>query len=132
MSYRNESSFFYSEVVLSSSNILNLSTSSFDITPAPGSNKIIVALSVKLSYTFGTVAYTPSTFSVGYGPLASLTSVSGMLNQVFDDFAIISGAISPTNTSDINNVSLKVFASVAPLLGDGTLKVGTWYYITNV
>jgi len=116
---------FYTEITLSSAEILALNATPKVIVAAPGAGKIILPISFVASYTFVSDAYTTNiSMRAGYA-----TGVADMNLIQLDAVASYRLVTSP-DCNPIENQALQVTVATGnPAAGNGTAIVGVYYKI---
>jgi hypothetical protein len=136
-----ESEWTYTEVDITSSQILNMGTTPIELLPAAGTDKYY-DLKVALEYTYGTLGYAiPSNdqYLVGGGNSYNGTLFRHSSFNQGSDIVLLSqiGAPMEVNSSDVfasvyfknDNIVLTTFDGNDPSGGDGTIKAKIWYKI---
>lgn len=143
------SSYDYTEVNISSSQLLNIGTSPITLLAAPGTNKYYDFDKIIFEFTYGTITYNcPSklfivgyatpTIKIAYIDLSQL--VSQTTNRICiveptkpDNYDIGGGILVNTHLSiELNEALLFTTIGLDDLtFGDGTMKVKIWYKVRN-
>jgi hypothetical protein len=119
---------YYSEVSVTSSELLTLNSLPIEILPAPGVDKYY-DFKVYFEYYFGTLAYVSN-------PIYLVDDTGKYITANFDlqapsDSVLISNMVSFSNFSPINS-SLTLFTPTTdPTSGDGDLKIKIWYNVVD-
>lgn len=118
----------YVEHNLNSAAILNLLTP-YTLVPAQGGDKLIVPVSCVLTYDNNGTPYTNPLINFGWGGANASFSLTNLLSSASDT---IRTCVPGNNAFALDNTAFTVRAPVAPLLGDGTIKIRLAYYIADV
>lgn len=119
----------YTEIDISSAEILNLGTNPIELLPAPGVGKYY-EYNISLEYTYNTSAYISPNLEIECGIAISLID-SSLLMRIYNQATVISNSNAGKPMSLNTNVTLKGAGAVNPISGDSTLKVKIWYRIMN-
>lgn len=119
----------YTEIDISSAEILNLGTNPIELLPAPGVGKYYEHV-ISLEYTYNTSTYTPLRLEIVCGGVVAVTD-GGFLGALENRATVISNSNIGESISLNTNVILRGEGSSNPTNGDGTLKVKIWYRIVN-
>jgi len=125
---------FYTQISLTSAQLLSLNTTPVQLVAAPGAGKIIVPVQVVFDYTYGTATYVAGTFQI-YEDVSSpiYATIGNVLNATSS--AIFYRNPSATNTGGgtgkcVDNAPLMAWTTSSdPTTGDGTLKINVYYKI---
>lgn len=136
-----ESEWTYTEVDITSSQILNMGSTPIELLPAPNTNEYYDINKIALEYTYGTVPYTLENDHLAFNNYSAYIHKTLIIMQF--NTAIIasnnSGGLLDTIDTNLalqnqingigNNVELTTYNSTNPTGGDGTLKAKIWYKI---
>lgn len=133
MSFKNQipSPFLEATISVSSAEIQDLVANPKTLIAAPGANKLISVSNITISYTYGTITYSPSQVFVGFSTGTSL-GANTILAQTADAALSTSPSLSSNLQSDCVNLPLRLLATSNPLLGDGTIEIQLLYRILDV
>lgn len=121
-------------ISISSAEILALFDTPIELVAAPGANKVIFPVSISLSYTFATIAYTDSTSAnIGWGS----TSTDAVFGSF--DLSVASSWLKSVGGSFECDASLGIDQPVSfwvqdanPQNGDGTLLIDILYRVVDL
>ena len=120
---------FYSEITLSSAEILALGVTPKQLVPAPGAGRIVLPLQAVISFIYGTVSYATNVNMYMGNP------TSGALVDTFNISVPSSRIQCVTNMAFEPVVNEKFEVSIGtgnPTAGDSTMTVGVYYKIHTV
>ena len=120
---------FYSEITLSSAEILALNVTPKQLVPAPGAGRIIVPLQYISAMTFNSVPYATNVNLRARNPSeTNLSNLIFSLDSPLSDIRIVQ-----TQLYAVANENLEVYVSTGnPTAGDSTMTVGVYYKIHTV
>jgi hypothetical protein len=116
---------YYSEINVSSAELLTISSSPVTILPLPGVGKYY-DLKVYMEYKYETVAYDISGVRLVDDNTTQIAATI-WINQTNDTVAISYGLFNPSMV----NSSIRLYGSSDPTVGDGTVKIKIWYNILD-
>jgi hypothetical protein len=116
---------YYSEINVSSAELLTIFSSPVTILPAPGVGKYY-DFKIYAEYKYETVIYDISSVRLVDDNNIQL-SPSIAINQTSDNVVVYYGLFS---TSMVNS-TIRLYGSSDPTVGDGTVKIKIWYNIVD-
>lgn len=121
----------YTQISLSSAEILALNATPKDLVAAPGASKIIIPIAFVFNYTFVTAAYiTNTTLAVKFdGVAGNGTGIAGIGSAA----SIIKTSAWGNDVTALANTKLVALVQTGdPAAGDGTATLGVYYKIHTV
>jgi len=121
-------------VVVSSAEILALFTTPKELVAAPGANKILVPISITVSYKYNSITYTAGagTFGVAYAGTAEIVPCGNPFLATASTIVSVAGAVDALFTDTVNKALVLKNATQNYATGDGTAIVTVVYRIENV
>ena len=117
---------YYSEIVVSNIELLTLFSLPVTILSSPGAGKYY-DFKVYMEYNYGTVAYdvinSVRVVDDNFTQMSSTIDLTQINNEIGISYGLLNGSIP--------NSSLKLYASVDPTVGDGTMKIKIYYNIVD-
>lgn len=134
---RSDGDSLYIDTEITSAQLLDLQNTPITIIPSQGAGTVIVIDSMIAKYTFGTTAYSQNgsdsmNLYVSYGVTGFPGAVDPIkiLNTTQDYYSLQSDTTGVSNlASDLENIATSLMSPQAITLGDGTMKVRTYYSV---
>ena len=135
--YAADGGYTYTEVEVSSAQILAMGSTPIELLPAPGANSYYLTDNVILEYTHNTTAYTmAATDYVVVSGAQQMSAEKTILTSTNNVQTVMKSSDGIDSVNDVNfswvegfNIPLELYGwdGSNPTLGDGTLLVKIWY-----
>lgn len=134
--YVDNAGIYYTQVSLTSAQLLSLNTTPVQLVAAPGAGKYIVPIHMSFDYTYVSTTYTTATVqtyetSDKSGPITNNSSFLGFTTNTIRQL-YTTGAAGGGIITYVANQPLMIYITVAdPTTGNGTAKVNIYYKIVT-